>query len=137
MAQLVLIRGIPGSGKSTLAKTEFPNHLHIECDMYFIKNGKFKYRAFEATDAHIWCKWHTETFLRAGRDVVVSNTFTEFWELEYYVKLGYETKIIDAKGNFESIHNVPENIIHRMKRRFEDIKSIYQKALMYNEKVEI
>ena len=105
--------------------------------MYFFRNGIYKYRPSELTDAHIWCKWHTETLLRGGKDVVVSNTFTEMWELEYYVKLGYKTIIIDAKGNYKSIHDVPEKIMAKMIARFEDIKSIYKKSLRYNKRVTI
>ena len=134
---LILIRGIPGSGKTTLAKTKFSDYTHIESDMYFMENGEYKFRAGQLTDAHIWCKWHTESMLRAGYKVVVSNTFTEMWELEYYIKLGYKTKIVDAKGNYESIHNIPENLMARMKSRYEDIASIYKKALIYNKKVHI
>lgn len=45
MQLLTLIRGLPGSGKSTMAKfiAGDTDAVHLEADMYFIKDGEYKF----------------------------------------------------------------------------------------------
>jgi predicted kinase len=124
MPELVLIRGLPGSGKSTLAKEMFPKHKHFEADMYFTDaEGNYNYDPAKAKDAHQWCLAMTKVNLEHGYDVVVSNTFTQAWELDAYFELKIPLKIYKATGAFESIHGVPVEVIQKMKDRFEDIPS--------------
>ena len=42
---LYIVRGIPGSGKSTFAKSL--GGTHFEADMFFMKNGEYKYDMFK------------------------------------------------------------------------------------------
>lgn len=50
---LVIIRGIPGSGKSTLAKKYIKKgFIHLENDMYFMKNGRYHWSKEELP--HAW-----------------------------------------------------------------------------------
>ena len=88
---LRLIRGLPGSGKTTLAKQY--NCLHLEADMYFIKNGQYSFDKHQLQNAHQWCLLQTEIALKNNMDVVVSNTFTQLWELERYIKLAVRYNI--------------------------------------------
>jgi hypothetical protein len=57
--------------------------------------------------------------------VVVSNTFTQRFEMEPYFKLCKELNIVPSivvmDGKWKSIHNVPEEAIQRMRERWEDI----------------
>ena len=55
MNTLVLLRGLPGSGKSTAAKL-FNKAPHFEADMYFMKNGNYKFDFNGLKDAHNSCK---------------------------------------------------------------------------------
>ena len=57
--------------------------------------------------------------------IVISNTFTQEWEFEHYIKLakeyGYMTFVLIVENRHEgtNIHNVPLQVIKNMKNRFE------------------
>jgi len=88
---LTLLRGLPGSGKSTLAKMLVgdKDYCHKEADMYFVDGrGEYKFNPAELKDAHTWCRQEIEFVMQYGHShVVVSNTFTQEWEMEEYYKL--------------------------------------------------
>ena len=119
MNRLVLIRGLPGSGKSTLAKcmTDFK---HLETDMFWGTDYNFDITRIK--EAHQWCQNLTAMRLR-NYNVVVSNTFTTRKEIEPYLNIAKEygivPQIITCEGSFRNIHNVPEEVIEKMKARFE------------------
>lgn len=126
--ELILIRGLPGSGKSTLAKKfikKDPNMLHYEADMYFVRSLGYKFNPIDLQKAHLWCRDTTRCALGAGRSVVVSNTFVKKWEMEPYIKMAEElripVRILEAKGNFQNIHGVPEETIQKMRRNWEEL----------------
>lgn len=122
--ELVLIRGLPGSGKSTLAK-QMNGYTHIEADMYFIRDGKYRYNASEINAAHRWCQDETREALLAGDNVVVSNTFTRKFEIQPYIdmakELGVRFRIIVANGNYKNIHDVPDFVVNKMRQRWENL----------------
>ena len=125
--KLILIRGIPGSGKSTYAKTHFSDHIHLEADMYFMSpTGDYIYDATRIKSAHSWCQESTKIFLSNGYDVVVSNTFTTLKEMNFYINLAKEWDIPYAvfrlNTEYGSIHNVPQEVIEKMKARFENFE---------------
>jgi len=122
---LYIVRGIPGSGKSTFAKTL--GGQHYEADMYFIDptTGEYKFDGTKIKNAHAWCLDRVKTDMTAARDkIVVSNTFTQEWEMEPYFELakqyGYKTFSIVVENRHDGInvHNVPEDKIEQMKNRF-------------------
>ena len=63
--------------------------------------------------------------LRAGHNVVVANTFTTCAEMKPYIeaalRYGCDVAIIEAAGDYGSIHNVPAAAIERMRARWEPI----------------
>jgi predicted kinase len=125
MKNIYLVRGIPGSGKTTFAKTL--EGLHIEADMYFTdENGVYTFEPTKIKDAHKWCNDLVEEWMREEQDkIVVSNTFTQEWEMENYYKLaeqyGYRVTsiIVENRHNGVNEHGVPEDKIEIMKNRFE------------------
>ncbi len=126
--KLVLIRGIPGSGKSTLAKEIESDYgfEHIETDMYFTdKFGEYDFDRTKVKEAHEWCFAQVEDLLFAKKDVVVSNTFVKFKDIEPYFKLSkkynYNFAVIKCINTFGNIHNVPESVIENMTAQFENI----------------
>jgi hypothetical protein len=77
-------------------------------------------------EAHQWCQDQTEQAMLFGwRDIVVSNTFTQRWEMDPYLQLaaqhGYTVQIIECKGKFENMHGVPAETIEKMRQRWENI----------------
>ena len=121
-AMLILIRGLPGSVKSTRArKLARRGFVHLEADMWFERRG-----AFDATllpHAHAWCRAQTAAALKAGRDVVVSNTFIRRADLRPYIvaaaRLGIITEVRCTTGRWRSLHNVPAEVLAQMARDFE------------------
>ncbi|WP_117233895.1 ATP-binding protein [Vibrio maerlii] len=126
MGKLILIRGLPGSGKSTLAQKFVKNDgfTHLEADMYFVnKNGEYCFDPQLLSAAHDWCQKQTVRALRNKQDVVVSNTFVQRWEIKPYAKLAKQFKVtlevMECQGAYGSIHDVPEETIAKMKRRWQ------------------
>ena len=124
---LILIRGLPGSGKTTLAKTMM-NRVHLETDKFFTllpngTGGRYTFDPSKLPEAHRWCMAKTQAALKADLLVVVSNTFTQLWEMEPYFtmckELGKTFKVIEATGTYQNIHDVPAKSIEKMKARWE------------------
>jgi predicted kinase len=121
--KLTLVRGLPGSGKSTYAKKL--GVFHVEADMFCMMDGEYVFDGTKHRENHKTCMTMTYLCLSSGADCVVSNTFTQKWELDPYIKmanaLGAELEIIRLSGSFGSIHNVPIDTIKTMQTRFEDV----------------
>ena len=128
MPILTLIRGLPGSGKSTLAKHMIETEektFHFEADMYhYDRDGKYTYNSDNCIKAHEWCQSRTKSALDCGFNVVVSNTFTTRQEIAPYLDIADDTKstlrIVKCIGEYESIHDVPREVIGKMADRWED-----------------
>jgi predicted kinase len=134
MKTLYIIRGVPGSGKSTFAKelvrAEF---LVCEADKYFIDDeGNYNFDGSKLKEAHEWCRDRVETFMQDSllndqfyRHIAVSNTFTREWEMQAYVdlaeKYGYRvfSVIVENRHGSSNVHGVPDEVIEKMKERFE------------------
>ena len=123
---LILLRGLPGSGKSTVAKL-FPKAPHYEADMYFMDaEGNYKFDPTQLKMAHNWCAIQTQKAMVDEYPViVVSNTFTQKWEMDTYCDLadmhGYRVTslIVENRHGGENIHGVPADKLEIMKNRFE------------------
>lgn len=125
MTKLVLIRGLPGSGKSTLAKS-MDGYIHLEADMYHVDGeGNYAFNAQYIKDAHKWCQTTALVFLRNGKNVVVSNTFTQKWEMDPYLQMkdfcDCDVSVIECTGDYGNVHNVPADVIEKMKLRWEKL----------------
>lgn len=150
MKELILIRGLPGSGKSTFARSinwVTASPVHIEADFFFCSmfdqptgpkaaydydfydtgnRDEFSYRFVpeKVSEAHTWCQEATRFWLKKGRSVVVSNTFTRRWEMQPYFdlaeKYGAQVTVIKCEGNYGNVHGVPDDVIKKMKDRWEE-----------------
>ena len=123
--ELVIIRGLPGSGKSTLAKQL--GYDHFEADMFHMVNGVYQWKAFLVGKAHEWCQSKTVESLKAGRSVVVSNTFTRIKEMKFYLEAARElnipVRVFVATGKYKNVHSVPEDALSKMAARWENYES--------------
>ena len=124
MKELFLLRGLPGSGKSTLA--ESLGGSHMEADKYFTYEGKYEFDVTKLKDAHDWCQNAVKVFMEnKSKRVVVSNTFTQEWEMTPYFELaekhGYKVYSLICENRHGGVneHGVPEDKLKLMKNRFE------------------
>lgn len=132
-AELILIRGLPGTGKSTKARELIAYSTHkglqldyYEADQYFTDQlGNYNYDKGKIGNAHAWCKHHTYKSLSEDRSVVVANTFTTNKELYDYLHFAkdFECKlvIVEMKKEYGSVHNVPEETMQKMRKRWEEV----------------
>jgi predicted kinase len=124
MKELFLLRGLPGSGKSTLAQSL--GGLHMETDKYFTYEGKYEFDGSKLKEAHAWCQNAVKVFMEnKSKRVVVSNTFTQEWEMTPYFDLatkhGYKVYSLICENRHGGVneHGVPEDKLEIMKNRFE------------------
>jgi predicted kinase len=135
MTQLIIIRGLPGAGKSTLANqicnSIQSNNSLWEADMFFERDGEYKFDRSRIGEAHEWCKAMVDHDLEYNFAVVVANTFTTKKELRPYFEMAKKycivPQVILCQGDWDSIHNVPQQTLEAMKARFEyDISALYK-----------
>ena len=132
--ELILVRGIPGSGKSTTAKllgAGGAGYAHFEADMYFMEDGVYRFDPTKIRDAHAWCQNSVEQAMLLNHTtghnsiIIVSNTFTQEWEMEPYYKLasawGYKvfSIIVENRHYGSNVHGVPQDKLQVMEDRFE------------------
>jgi hypothetical protein len=122
--RLIIVRGIPGSGKTTFANVRFPNCLHLENDMYHVRNGSYEWSAKNQDDAIKWCIDMTIISLRRGMDVVVSNTFTKTRYVDTYRRIadiiGCGFEVYRMFGRFQNVHGLSESLVENFRSGFED-----------------
>jgi predicted kinase len=125
---LYIVRGIPGSGKSTFAKSLVKkDYCHKEADMFFVdSDGNYNFEPSKIKDAHQWCQEEMDFLMRLEHSpVVVSNTFTQEWEMEPYLELAktHEYKIfsiiVENRHGGTNEHGVPDEVLTKMRERFE------------------
>jgi predicted kinase len=127
MKELFLVRGLPGAGKSKLAKSIAGSNGYVkEADMYFVDgDGNYRFNPKEIKLAHDWCLEEVDFFMRYEHKVVVSNTFTQEWEMKPYFdlaeKYGYQVHsiIVENRHGGVNVHGVPEDKMDQMEKRFE------------------
>jgi predicted kinase len=123
--RLILVRGIPGSGKSTFARSL--GGVHYEADMFFLDEmSNYVFDVTKIKDAHSWCQTMCESQMKEGEPlVVISNTFTQEWEMKTYLDMasrhGYTafTIVVENRHGGVNVHGCPEDKIQVMKGRFE------------------
>ena len=122
--RLLIIRSIPGGGKTTFVNKMIPNILHLENDMFHYHSGEYEYNQYKMKEAINWCVRTCEDALKNKMDVVVSNTFVRQTFVDKYKRLaekyGAQFIVYRMMGNFNNIHNVPQNVLDNMKNNFED-----------------
>ena len=133
MKILYLLRGLPGCGKSSLAKSLMNAQTgHVETDMFFMENimensGNYNFDASKLKEAHEWCQKQTDAYMQpyGYNTVIVSNTFTQEWEMKPYYELAEKygfvvfSLIVENRHGGVNEHNVPEETLAKMENRFQ------------------
>jgi predicted kinase len=126
---LYIVRGLPGSGKSTFAKSL--GGIHSEADQFFMVDGEYKFDGSKIKDAHKWCQNEVNSAMilnhttNLNNVIVVSNTFTQEWEMQPYLDMakdwGYTvfSVIVENRHGGVNVHSVPDDKLEMMKNRFE------------------
>lgn len=129
--KLTIVRGIPGSGKSTLAlklladyQRNMDDAVRLEADLFHtMGDGTYNYKPEFAGLAHQFCSSNTAFYLNKGVNVIVANTFILPEHIDQYyemaLRFGAEFEIINCEGEYENVHNVPAEVLERMKNAFE------------------
>lgn len=125
--KLFLIRGLPGSGKTTIAegmiKSNNNRWQHFEADDFFTETGKYVFVPENQIAAHAFCQYNAFKALENGENVIVSNTFTTVAEMLPYIIFAHRhmirVRVIKAMGSFTNIHGVPEEVMQKMRDRWE------------------
>ena len=125
---LVIVRGVPGAGKSTFAELISGGDTDIICtaDDYFMQDGEYKWDAAKLGEAHKSCQEKCESLMqKSARLVIVANTSVRGQDFEPYMKLaeqyGYQTfsVIVENRHGNDNVHNVPDDKVESMKRKFQ------------------
>jgi predicted kinase len=132
MKNLFLIRGLPGCGKTTLT-----NALGVrfegfyEADDFFYVDGEYQFDPSKLSQAHQQCQSRCLESLENDESCVVSNTFTQRWEMQPYIEMAEKTgarltviDLFDGGQTDEELaarnqHGVPLVAIKRMRDRYE------------------
>lgn len=125
MKNLYIIRGLPGAGKSTLGDS-IAGCYCFAADDFFDTFYEGQFVPQKIKEAHQHCKYSVEDAMsmEAGT-IAVTNTFTQEWEIKPYLDLAKEYDytvfqiIVENINNTKSIHNVPEETVEKMRKRFE------------------
>jgi hypothetical protein len=94
--------------------------------MFFMKDDEYKFDATKLRDAHEWCQSMVGSWMVDNEErIVVSNTFTQEWELMTYYgwakDFGYKvySLIVENRHGGVNEHGVPEDKLEIMRNRFE------------------
>ena len=131
------IRGLPGSGKTTYAdkiinarSAEGRHTFHYESDMFFTSDsGVYTFNASLLLQAHNWWfdKFCEALSIGSPSDmVIISNTFIRRKDIQPYLNKCAETpntefRILRINTQYQSVHDVPESTMEKMRRRYVSI----------------
>jgi predicted kinase len=141
---LYIVRGLSGSGKTTvahrLAATSLENGGQVfSADDFFMESDRYAFDLSKLGEAHEDCQTRVREALINEAEaqhhwriaIVVANTFSTRWEMEPYLNMAkelniqvnvldlYDGGLSDSELAERNVHEVPINIIAKMRERWE------------------
>lgn len=121
--RMQIIRGLPGSGKSTLAMSRYPNLMRVETDMFFYREGEYRFTLENNKRAVDWFKNQVCICTEQGMDFILTGVFSAHTErlgdvISIALSAGYDVYIKTLRSNYGSIHGVPKEHLDAMKESF-------------------
>lgn len=133
MKTVIILRGLPGSGKSTIA-TMFQDAVIVSMDNFWLdKEGNYNFVKKMIPQAVNWVHTQYIKALEESKLVVVDNTHSRIWEMEYYMDQaqmrGFKCHILNVECTVDeskkrNTHDVPEYAIDNMAKRWEPLFSL-------------
>jgi hypothetical protein len=88
--------------------------------------GEYNFDPSKIKSAHEWCQLNVkDNMIDSENRIVVSNTFTQEWEMQPYYDIakefGYKvfSIVVENRHDGVNVHSVPEDKIEIMRGRFE------------------
>lgn len=132
--RLQIIRGLPGSGKTTLALTKYPFLMRLETDMFFYREGAYRFTMENNKKAVKWFLKQIDNYCNQGFDFVTTGVFSAHTErlskaVDTALKKGYEVYISTQTSEYKGVHGVPEDHLKAMRDSFlsaKELRMIYK-----------
>lgn len=128
MKKLFLVRGVSGAGKSTLVRAiaHMDDEVVANDDFMINEAGEYIFDKSRLDEVAIKCQAVVaEAMNKDVERIFVHNTFTTKEEMEPYFDLAHEhgydihTLIVENRGGWKSLHDVPEPTRKNQKERFD------------------
>lgn len=124
---LYLFRGLPGAGKTTAAielQSMIPGSKHFENGMFRQEMVGYKYSHNTHVQARENCLNAVHKHLQEGQVTMVSNVFTSMHSIRPYLELKYPITIVDCTSDKDSVYQIPEHDLKRLKDRYVPIGNL-------------
>ncbi|XP_042869364.1 2',3'-cyclic-nucleotide 3'-phosphodiesterase-like isoform X2 [Penaeus japonicus] len=139
---MFIMKGLPGSGKSTIVKSiqsVYKDSVVCSADFYFMRSGKYKFRADKLKQAHQACQNKATASASRGMNVIIiDNTNVRNWEMKFYLHLASEYLYVpvivepqtpwcrDAHELAErNSHGVEKSIIEQKVKSYQEVLPLY------------
>lgn len=138
---IFILSGAAGAGKSTLAnklKNNAPKYISpiaeiCEADDFFMVDGEYRFNHKMLFMAHRECQKKADNLMRNGENLIVSNTNIKSRDRNLYFQFakeyGYKVVFIHLSSQFKSVHNVPEEVVKRMRDSYES-PNLWEQSLI-------
>ncbi|KAG0724170.1 2',3'-cyclic-nucleotide 3'-phosphodiesterase [Chionoecetes opilio] len=139
---MVIMKGLPGAGKShlsSLLNQMYQGATVCSADLYFMKDGEYKFDVEKLKFAHEFCQQSAKKAAVSGAPVIIiDNTNLQAWNYKYYLRLSkdhhYTPLIIEPQTPWakdteqlagKNSHGLTKEILDQRLKKYEAPKPIY------------